>query len=247
MDSFIRDNRLLVETPGVDDFFDLGDKTKAFSKLLDSIKTSVLFVFIGKFGMGKSTLIENVKRLRISQKCEDQWVNFDSWKFPDRKDLWEGFNNFITVKQLKNSEFNWKDIPSERGVYVVVYKKTGMPKFKEIGAGPVLWRGRIVNVSVEGLKIKWVDCENSENQIIYIGRASKKNTLRKRIKSYIKFGSDKSSSHYGGRYIWQIVDSNDLEVGWKKCDNPAEEERNMLNKFKDEHDQRLPFANLRNG
>lgn len=159
----------------------------------------------------------------------------------------KGFNNFITVKQLKNPEFNWKDIPSERGVYVVVYKKTGMPEFKEIGTGPVLWRGRIVNVSVEELKIKWVDCENSENQIIYIGRASKKNTLRKRIKSYIKFGSDKSSSHYGGRYIWQVVDSNDLEVGWKECDDPAEEERNMLNKFKDEHNQRFPFANLKSG
>ncbi|MCK5466063.1 hypothetical protein KAI56_01010 [Candidatus Parcubacteria bacterium] len=89
--SFIKDNKLLMETPKVRDLFDLEEQINSFSSLLDSIDKSGSFGFVGGFGTGKSTLIENVKQKRIEKKKNEVWVEFDAWKFPDRKDLWEGF------------------------------------------------------------------------------------------------------------------------------------------------------------
>ncbi len=89
--SFIKDNKLLMETPKVRDLFDLEEQINSFSSLLDSVDKSGSFGFVGGFGTGKSTLIENVKQKRIEEKKNEVWVEFDAWKFPDRKDLWEGF------------------------------------------------------------------------------------------------------------------------------------------------------------
>ena len=89
--SFIKNDKLLMETPKVRDLFNLEERINSFSGLLDSIDRSGLFGFVGGFGTGKSTLIENVKQKRIKEKKNEIWVEFDAWKFPDRKDLWEGF------------------------------------------------------------------------------------------------------------------------------------------------------------
>ena len=89
--SFIKDNKLLMETPKVRDLFNSKEQINSFSSLLDSIDKSGSFGFVGGFGTGKSTLIENVKQKRIEEKKNEMWVEFDAWKFPDRKDLWEGF------------------------------------------------------------------------------------------------------------------------------------------------------------
>ena len=89
--SFIKNNKLLMETPKVQDLFNLEEQINSFSGLLDSIDKSGSFGFVGGFGTGKSTLIENVKQGRIKEKKDEMWVEFDAWKFPDRKDLWEGF------------------------------------------------------------------------------------------------------------------------------------------------------------
>ena len=89
--SFIKNDKLLMETPKVQDLFNSKEQINSFSGLLDSINKSGSFGFIGGFGTGKSTLIENVKQKRIEEKKDEMWVEFDAWKFPDRKDLWEGF------------------------------------------------------------------------------------------------------------------------------------------------------------
>ncbi len=89
--SFIKNDKLLMETPKVRDLFNLEKQINSFSSLLDSINKSGSFGFVGGFGTGKSTLIENVKQKRIGEKKKEVWVEFDAWKFPDRKDLWEGF------------------------------------------------------------------------------------------------------------------------------------------------------------
>ena len=89
--SFIKNDKLLMETPKVRDLFNSEEQINSFSGLLDSIDKSGSFGFIGGFGTGKSTLIENVKQKRIKEKKSEVWVEFDAWKFPDRKDLWEGF------------------------------------------------------------------------------------------------------------------------------------------------------------
>lgn len=89
---------------------------------------------------------------------------------------------------------------------------------------------------------------------MYIGRAGGtakngrvyKSTLRKRIGEYMKFGKGKNIGHWGGRYIWQIKKSDDLMIAYKilDADNPVIEEQELINKFKNHYNERLPFVNL---
>ena len=109
--SFIKNDKLLMETPKVRDLFNSEEQINSFSGLLDSIDKSGSFGFIGGFGTGKSTLIENVKQKRIKEKKNEVWVEFDAWKFPDRKDLWEGFVlEFAKQIDKKTFEEAYKEI-----------------------------------------------------------------------------------------------------------------------------------------
>lgn len=162
----------------------------------------------------------------------------------------EEFTYLSTAGELLSDINKCSVSPIDRGVYVVVYGKKGMPKFKDPGSGPELWRGRVVNVSVEKLVSKWVKFKDNEDQIIYIGKAGDvgmSSSLRKRIRQYISFGQGNQSSHYGGRYIWQIANHEDMAIYFKKEINPSVVERKLLNDFKLEHEGKLPFANLLNG
>ena len=148
------------------------------------------------------------------------------------------------VKDLKSSNFVWPKDLDNRGVYLIVYEGKDIPQFIIPGCGPKKYQDREVNVSKDELEENWI-CLGFDRNIIYIGKAGKSNTLKKRLKLYMKFGSGKEAPHYGGRYIWQIKDSNNLLVFWKKSDNPEKEESDMLKKFKEKYKE-LPFANLRN-
>ena len=102
-------------------------------------------------------------------------------------------------------------------------------------------------VVLEELSKKWY---YSSHKIMYIGRAnydndnpqSQKNraTLQNRVKAYMRFGNNEKIGHWGGRYIWQLADSGELDVWYKVCDNPQTIESELIKKHK-------PFANLKKG
>lgn len=161
-----------------------------------------------------------------------------------KKDLENlGFKGFIPVKELL---LDISAIPNVNGVYAVVRNNTDKPVFIEKGTGGH-FKGRNPNVDLNTLKIKWV--ENTE--ILYIGKAgggSSKNRLNKRIKQYLDFGNGKDVGHWGGRYIWQLKDSYDLCFCWKETEVdtlPRDEELRLILEFKESHEGKLPFANLR--
>ncbi len=153
--------------------------------------------------------------------------------------LFEDFQGFKTVKELKENGFNI--IPDKKGVYLVLFKKD-QPVFlnKSIGGH---FKGRDPTVPIEKLESNWIPNE----EIIYIGQAGgngSKATLRKRLKQYIQFGSGKPVGHWGGRLIWQLKDSDELIIAWKETlQDPYIVESNIINKFKEKHGNR-PFANL---
>ena len=63
----------------------------------------------------------------------------------------------------------------------------------------------------------------------------------------MKFGQGKPVAHHGGRYIWQIKDSEELVVCWKSLENgknPRQLEAEMIHEFKKKYGK-LPFANLK--
>lgn len=161
-----------------------------------------------------------------------------------KKDLEDlGFKGFIPVKELLS---NIQVIPEANGVYAVVRNNTGEPVFLENGTGGY-FKERNPNVDLDTLKDKWVD----DTEILYIGKAgggSSKNKLKKRIKQYLDFGNGKKAGHWGGRCIWQLKDSAELYFCWKETAAdilPRDEEFRLIAEFKETHDGRLPFANLR--
>ena len=90
------------------------------------------------------------------------------------------------------------------------------------------------------LSAKWIEgCE-----VVYVGKG---NNIQQRLKQYADFGAGKPIGHWGGRYIWQLADSDRLIVAWALCgpeETAAMMEARILRRFKQEHHGRLPFANI---
>lgn len=147
----------------------------------------------------------------------------------------DGFEGFIPVAQLREST---SILPEEAGVYVVIRKSNAVPQFLEKGTGG-FFKGKNPNVSIEVLTDNYV----AESKTVYIGKAA---NLRKRVGELLSFGAGAAVSHWGGRFLWQLADSDGLIVAWKitpGCD-PRAIEAQMIQNFVSVHGKR-PFANLK--
>jgi len=152
----------------------------------------------------------------------------------------QGLNGFYSIKELTQNPLL---IPKEKGVYLVLsfYNEV---KFLKEGTGGY-FKGKNPNVPIAELKRNWI----SNALILYIGKAGgldSKATLYSRLKQYIKFGQGKDVGHYGGRFIWQIQNSNELIVCWKELFNsePSIVESQLIEEFSKKYTKR-PFANLK--
>lgn len=168
-------------------------------------------------------------------------INFDS--IESLKNEFKGFVSIATLKKQNNA-------PRVQGIYLIVRKDTSAPTFVEIGTGGH-FKEQDPNVAIQELKNNWI--ENSV--VLYIGKAGgidangkqSAATLQKRLEQYMQFGSGKKVGHKGGRYIWQLKDAEELLVCWKEMpkENPIKEESLLIENFKNSHNGRRPFANLR--
>ena len=146
-----------------------------------------------------------------------------------------GFMGFIDIKTLKEYSGH---LPREKGVYVVLRMSENDPVFLEKGSGG-FFKGKNPNVSLSKLRENWID----DSQIMYIGQTT--TSLQSRLSQYLRFGSGMAVGHYGGRYIWQLKDSDKLVFAWKTLPSTDTRayERTMLQDFLNTHGA-LPFANL---
>lgn len=83
---FSKDITLLEETSRIDDLLDFSFHISEFKKYLSNIRTHSIVSVVGNFGSGKSTML-----YQIEKENHANWIVFDAWAFPSRKDLWEGF------------------------------------------------------------------------------------------------------------------------------------------------------------
>ncbi len=91
-DGFIKNYDLIQEDCRVEDLLDFSESITAFSNRLETIDRTAIIGLIGKFGTGKSTMLYQIQKEKQNKKENKEiWINFDAWKYPERKDLWEGF------------------------------------------------------------------------------------------------------------------------------------------------------------
>lgn len=85
----IKNYDIIQDDCKVEDLLDFSESIDQFTKKLNSIERSSIVGLIGKFGSGKSTMLYQIKNSSDEEK--QKWIDFDAWKYPERKDLWEGF------------------------------------------------------------------------------------------------------------------------------------------------------------
>lgn len=146
----------------------------------------------------------------------------------------DGFMGFVKVSALRMS---LSDLPDVKGVYVLLRIAKTELRFLKVGTGGH-FKGKNPNADIETLKSNVV----ANSITMYIGKAT---SLRKRLGQLLRFGQGANIGHWGGRYLWQISDSDDLLVAWKKTpnDDPRIVEASMLAEYINEYGK-LPFANL---
>ena len=149
----------------------------------------------------------------------------------------EGFTRF--------GDLNLGDVPREPGVYAVL--RDFYSNHEVLAASKGGWfKGK--NPSGDPTKLKALLGCHAET--LYIGKADagtrSTRGLRKRITEFARFGAGEAVGHWGGRYIWQLSDSQDLRIAWLPVpDRSAKEvEGELFEGFFQEYGQ-LPFANLR--
>ena len=178
------------------------------------------------------------KQLHISDRNECAKGYLEERRYLEES----GFEGFVTIEALMH---NINIVPACRGVYVVMRNSGVAPEFLKVGTGD-FFKGKNPNVSIDILKSNWVD----DTSVLYIGKAGgteSSATLRKLLEQYMRFGNGEAIGHWGGRYIWQLADANELVVCWKEIldEEPLNVESSMINKFKEKHGLKRPFANLR--
>ena len=179
------------------------------------------------------------RKYEIMIKHKRNWVE-------DFRNLEEEMQGFTKVGKIKDWEMWIEKLPKQKGIYAVTRESEDAPQFFEKGTGG-FFKDRDPNVGIEELSKKWY---YSSHKIMYIGRANYDNdnlqaqktraTLQNRVKAYMRFGNNEKIGHWGGRYIWQLADSGELDVWYKVCDNPQTIESELIKKHK-------PFANLKKG
>lgn len=152
----------------------------------------------------------------------------------------------MTIAELRAGRIEL--VPQLPGIYVVMRETLEPPIFlTRSPAGKFKAKDPTVNVS--SLESKWV--ENA--QVLYVGKAGggghrNQGCLRRRVGLLVEFGAGRPVPHWGGRYLWQVDGSDDFLMAWKALlagTSPRENERDLLRRFHEAHNGRLPLANLK--
>nr|WTB35278.1 hypothetical protein OG781_42635 [Streptomyces sp. NBC_00830] len=153
-----------------------------------------------------------------------------------------GFRGFVSFRELGDS-----GVPAEPGIYVVLRVSAETPSFLSRNPAGHL-KGRDPSVTADELRGAWVDGAT----IIYIGKASAgkggQRGLRTRLDEYRRHGAGGMAGHWGGRYIWQLADSDALLVAWLPISDrdPGVAKAELIAEFMEVHGAR-PFANRNKG
>lgn len=139
-----------------------------------------------------------------------------------------GFEGFVPFLGMDRTL-----LPPRRGIYAILLEQRNRPDFLSTN---IVTRRK--PYPVKRLEAKWLD----RMPVVYVGSAEPVDGLFGRLGDFAR----QSSSHTGGRALWQIANARDLVVSWVETpDHTAEVvEKTYLQAFKSEFDH-YPFANWR--
>src|SRR5437016_4111338 len=123
------------------------------------------------------------------------------------------FEGFMSISGLKASRYS--NVKNVSGVYMVLRLDTTPPVFLLRSTGG-RHKGQDPTLPREQLQEQWVD----RAIVVYIGQTI---DLKKRLHQYFDPQEGQSTSHNGGRCIWQLEGSKNLLVCWKASPNPKGE------------------------
>jgi hypothetical protein len=144
----------------------------------------------------------------------------------------EGFEGFVRVVALPPGCSN---VPATPGVYVVMRRSIEPPEFLDASVGG-RFKQRDPTVASDVLQSKWVDGASS----LYVGRTA---NLRDRLNLLARFGRGEPVGHWGGRYLWQLAEHDQLLVAWQETADQVAREAEIVNEFHAMFGS-LPFANI---
>jgi hypothetical protein len=145
-----------------------------------------------------------------------------------------GFRGFLRIGELRPP---FAQVPGVPGLYVVTLEPPTSALMERSVGGHFKRRDPTVRLAL--LEEKWVPGVST----FYLGRA---NDLSKRIALLARFGRGEPVAHWGGRYLWQLAEHEQLRIAWLPHDDPVRAESELLDEFEIVFGQ-LPFANLVRG
>jgi hypothetical protein len=152
-----------------------------------------------------------------------------------------GYEGFLTVSQLRDE--GAASVPVEPGAWVVLREgASAVPRFlARSTAAP--WRGQDPTQTADALGARWV----ANAYVLYVGVApgtGVRHLLQQRIKRFLRFGSGRNVTHWGGRFVWQLAGVSSLRIAWQVtgAEGARQAADDTLKAFFDRHGM-PPFAN----